>query len=112
MIRPDFDLGRLIDAIRPRPPREFRTPVRRPDDHLVFDLVFENLELKTGGTPRLGRLTVPRSMGGGARAADHVRILTRNQLARPRTDVEREILERLGWTVPAEKGDTPCNSAK
>lgn len=66
----------------------------------------------TDGTPRLGRLTVPRPMGSGSRAADHVRVLTRNQLACPRGDVEREILERLGWTVPAEKGDTPCNSAK
>ena len=58
------------------------------------------------GTPRLGRLTVPRPMVSETRAADHVRMVTRNQLARPRGDVEREILERLGWTVPAEKGDT------
>ena len=57
------------------------------------------------GTPRLGRLSVPRPLGGRTEAADHVRILTRNQLARLRGDVEREILERLGWTVPAEKGD-------
>jgi len=59
------------------------------------------------GTPRLGRLTVPRPMVGGIGAGDHVRLLTRVQMARPRGDVEREILERLGWTVPAEKGDTP-----
>jgi len=36
-----------------------------------------------------------------------VRIVTRNQLARPRSEVEREILERLGWAVLSEKGDTP-----
>lgn len=65
-----------------------------------------------GGTPRLGRLSVPRRMGGGIGAADHVRIITRNQLAHPRCDVEREILERLGWRVPVEKGDTPRSSAK
>jgi len=59
------------------------------------------------GTPRLGRLTVPPSMVGATRAADHVRIVTRNQLARPRSEVEREILERLGWAVLSEKGDTP-----
>jgi len=59
------------------------------------------------GSPRLGRLSVPRPMGGGTGAADHVRLLTLVQLARPRGDVEREILERLGWTIPTEKGDTP-----
>ena len=59
------------------------------------------------GSPRLGRLTVPRPMGSKARAADRVRLLTRAQMARPRSDVEREILERLGWTIPTEKGDTP-----
>jgi hypothetical protein len=53
MIRPDFDLGRLIDTIWPGPPREFRVPVRRPDDLLVFDLLVENLELRTDGSPRL-----------------------------------------------------------
>ena len=52
-IRPDFDLGRLIDAIRPHRPVEFRLPVRRPDDLVVFDLLVENLELKTDGSPRL-----------------------------------------------------------
>jgi hypothetical protein len=30
-------------------------PVRRPDDHLVFDLLVDNLELKTDGSPRLER---------------------------------------------------------
>ncbi len=59
------------------------------------------------GTPRLGRLTVPRPIGGGTQAAEQVRLLTWARMARPRGDVEREILERLGWTVPAEKGDTP-----
>lgn len=59
------------------------------------------------GSPRLGRLTVPRPMGSRTRAADRVRLLTRAQMARPRSDVEREILERLGWTIPTEKGDTP-----
>jgi hypothetical protein len=58
------------------------------------------------GTPRLGRLTVPQPSGGWMGAADPVRILTRNKLARPRGDVEREILERLGWTPPGEKGES------
>ena len=59
------------------------------------------------GSPRLGRLTVPRPMGSRTRAADRVRLLTRAQMARPRSEVEREILERLGWTISTEKGDTP-----
>jgi len=58
------------------------------------------------GTPRLGRLTVPRPIGSRTQAADRVRLLAQVQVARARSDVEREILERLGWTVPAEKGDT------
>src|SRR5262245_41106998 len=52
-IRPSFDLGRLLDALRPGPPPEFRVPVRRPDDHLVFDLLVDNLDLKRSGEPRL-----------------------------------------------------------
>ena len=50
-----FDLGGLLDALRPRPAPEFRVHVRRPDDLLVFDLVLENLALKTGQAPRLER---------------------------------------------------------
>jgi len=59
------------------------------------------------GSHRLGRLTVPRPMGSRTRAADRARLLARAQTARTRSDVEREILERLGWTIPTEKGDTP-----
>jgi hypothetical protein len=51
----DFDLGRLLNAVRQQPPRELRIPVRRPDDLLVFDLLVENLELKTGLSPRFER---------------------------------------------------------
>jgi hypothetical protein len=52
----DFDLGRLLDALEPRPAREWRVPVRRPDDLLVFDLLFDNLELKQrDGRPCLER---------------------------------------------------------
>jgi hypothetical protein len=55
----DFDLGRLFDALNPRPAREWRVPVRRPDDMLVFDLLFDNLELKKGDRgPRLERRVV------------------------------------------------------
>lgn len=54
-LEPDFDLGRLAGALRPRPRREFRVQVRRPDDLLVFDLLVENLELKTDSSPRLER---------------------------------------------------------
>jgi hypothetical protein len=51
-----FDLGRLFDALEPRPAREWRVPVRRPDDLLVFDLLFDNLELAHGKKgPRLER---------------------------------------------------------
>jgi hypothetical protein len=47
------DLGLVWKSIRGRAP-EFRVSVRRPDDLLVFDLVFENLEL-SGEPPRLIR---------------------------------------------------------
>jgi len=50
------------------------------------------------GTPRISRLTVPRPPAGGTQAAHHVRLLTRVQVAEARSDVEREILERLGST--------------
>jgi hypothetical protein len=45
----------LAGQLRPRPATEFRVHVRRPDDLLVFDLVFENLKLEPGGSPRLVR---------------------------------------------------------
>ena len=46
-----IDLGRIYDAFKPRPPQEFRIPVRRPADLLIFDIVFDNLELAKGPPP-------------------------------------------------------------
>jgi len=54
-IASDFALGKIIDSVRPRPAKEFRVPVRRPDDMLVFDILVDNLTLKTDGYPRLER---------------------------------------------------------
>jgi hypothetical protein len=51
----EFDIGRILDSVRSRPADEFRIRVRRPDDHLVFDLIFENLTLRTDGGARLER---------------------------------------------------------
>lgn len=52
-----FDLGRLIDTLRPFPVTEWRVRVRRPDDLLVFDLLVDNLELTTGNPgPLLQRI--------------------------------------------------------
>jgi hypothetical protein len=51
----DFDLRRIHDHFRLPEDREFRVPVRRPEDLLVFDLIFENLRLVTD-PPRLERL--------------------------------------------------------
>jgi hypothetical protein len=50
----DFDLGRILEGLRRRVP-EFRVSVRRPDDLLIFDLIFENLKLIPGSNPRLVR---------------------------------------------------------
>jgi hypothetical protein len=55
LIGSDFALGKIIDSVRPRPATEFRVPVRRPDDLLVFDILVDNLTLKTDGYPRLER---------------------------------------------------------
>jgi hypothetical protein len=52
-IRPMIDLGQVWTTIRPRLPAEFRVHVRRPDDLLVFDLLFDNLRIEPGGAPRL-----------------------------------------------------------
>ena len=48
-------VGSLVAELRPRPTFEFRVQVRRPDDFLVFDLIFDNLKLVTGSTPALVR---------------------------------------------------------
>ena len=54
-IASDFALGKIVDSVRPRPAKEFRISVRRPDDMLVFDILVDNLTLKTDGYPRLER---------------------------------------------------------
>ncbi len=50
-----FDIGSILEWMYPTPEEEFRVEVRRPDDLLVFDLVFDNLKLVTGDAPRLER---------------------------------------------------------
>jgi hypothetical protein len=51
--RPLIELGQVWTTIRPRLPAEFRVHVRRPDDLLVIDLLFENLKVEPGAVPRL-----------------------------------------------------------
>ena len=55
LIVSDFALGKIVDSLSPSPTRVFRVPVRRPDDLLVFDILVNNLTLKTGASPRLER---------------------------------------------------------
>ena len=50
-----IDLGRIFETIHASAPDEFRIAVRRPDDLLVFDLVFGNLRLAEDGPARLIR---------------------------------------------------------
>ena len=52
-VKSQIDLGRITDIIIPQSPGEFRVSVRRPDDLLVFDLVFENLQLVSGNPAHL-----------------------------------------------------------
>ncbi|MBL9059264.1 MAG: hypothetical protein JNK88_04470, partial [Mangrovicoccus sp.] len=44
-----FLVGLLIERLVPRDREPLRVPVRRPDDHLVFDLLFENLRIRPDG---------------------------------------------------------------
>lgn len=57
VVRPDTGIGRIPPDLFYPVPHEFRIQVRRPDDHLVFDLVFENLKLVSGdgAEPKLVR---------------------------------------------------------
>jgi hypothetical protein len=56
MIKQDFDLGRLLNVIIPRPTREIRLSVRRPDDLLIFDVLVDNLRIEPDAKrPRLTR---------------------------------------------------------
>ena len=54
-VRPIIELNRVWDTIRQRLPAEFRVQVRRPDDLLVFDLLFDNMKIEAGASPRLVR---------------------------------------------------------
>src|SRR5262245_24641781 len=49
------DIGDLLNQLRPRPAVEFRVSVRRPDDMVVFDLIFENLKHSPDSPPKLIR---------------------------------------------------------
>jgi len=40
-------IGQLLQRLRPERPERLRFPVRRPDDLLVFDLLFENLQVES-----------------------------------------------------------------
>ncbi len=53
MVKPMLDLAQLWSVIATRVPVEFRVSVRRPDDLLVFDLLFDNLRIEAGPAPRL-----------------------------------------------------------
>lgn len=44
-----FLVGPLIERLAPPVREPLRVPVRRPDDHLVFDLMFENLRIRPDG---------------------------------------------------------------
>jgi hypothetical protein len=54
-ITPSVDIAGILDALQPKHPPEFRVPVRRPADLVVFDLVLWNLKLAPGQPPRLVR---------------------------------------------------------
>ena len=47
----EFQLVTLIDRLAARPAREIRFPIRRPDDHLVLDLLFDNLHVDSSQQP-------------------------------------------------------------
>jgi hypothetical protein len=57
VVGPDTGIGRIPPDLFYPVPHEFRIQVRRPDDHLVFDLVFENLKVVSGdgAEPKLVR---------------------------------------------------------
>jgi hypothetical protein len=98
-LKADFSLGRLLDSIAKRVV-EFRVPVRRPDDFLVFDLLVDNLELQSGDAPRLvrsgrgpSRLIVelpPQSFGEEAFL----------EVPAPETDVDKEPKNLKSRNVP------------
>lgn len=48
-----IDIGNVWDSIRAQLNNEFRVQVRRPDDLLVFDLIFVNLQLTSDRPPKL-----------------------------------------------------------
>src|SRR5436190_18794879 len=47
----EFQLVTLIDRLAARAAGEIRFPIRRPDDHLVLDLLFDNLHVDTSVQP-------------------------------------------------------------
>ena len=57
----EFQLVTLIDRLAARPAGEIRFPIRRPDDHLVLDLLFDNLHVdKSRQPPHLTRADTAR----------------------------------------------------
>jgi hypothetical protein len=99
-IRPDIDLGRIWGRLPGGTPRETRVPVRRPDDLLVFDLLFDNLELAPDAPPRLVRVNA------NASAALIVQFPPQSFGEQAFLEVAPEVQDTDGETVP------PLPSAK
>jgi hypothetical protein len=51
--KPHIDFSKIMDAISKKSIHEYRVHVRRPKDHLIFDLIFENLQLASNKPLRL-----------------------------------------------------------
>lgn len=57
-------IGQLLQRLRPGTSERLRFPVRRPDDLLVFDLLFDNLDVvPASGQGSILRRTNPEKPG-------------------------------------------------
>lgn len=82
-------LGALPSLVWPRFGE--RELIRLPNFHAVARVTGPD------GRPRLGRLVVPRPGPATDGLADRIRESSRRRFARPRREVDKDILERLGW---------------
>src|SRR3954462_7371249 len=57
--RVQVDFGHVLDSVLPKPKQSLRASIRRPEDLLVLNVVFENLTLSQGAPPKLERTDAP-----------------------------------------------------
>ena len=113
----EFQLVTLIDRLVPRPAGEIRFPIRRPDDHLVLDLLFDNLQSTRASSHLNSRARIPVAAASSS-SSSHLRVSASGPFRRSppismrmRPDSERP-LDKQGQGSAAKQRPKPLSPSR